>query len=219
MSILLVANSKGGVGKTSLATSILAELAKNYAVIGVDLDSANKAASQVWSENRNEEEGKFYYMSGDIRNGVIKASKEYDHIVVDCGGFDNEEFRQAISLADTILVPLLVGSSANILGMRKVAGIIEEIRGEEFDKVYGVAIKAPNLGNSVELNRVIDEILQDPLIKPCSTTIGDRVWYGRAYDEGKGLTELEGLNGREQRLIDIAKNEFMVLFNDLYGEK
>lgn len=216
--LLLVANPKGGVGKTSLATSILAELAKTQAVIGVDLDSANKTASEIWSENRTEQEGKFYYLSGDITKDLKEAAAGYDHVVVDCGGFDNEEFRQAIAVADAVLIPLLVGSTANILGMRKVATIIESIRKDKPPKVLGVAVRAPNLGKSAELNRVIDEIIDDPLVQPCSTTIGDRVWYGRAQDEFKGITELKGLNHREQRLIDVAINEFKVLFNDIYGE-
>ena len=217
--LLLVANSKGGVGKTSLATTILGELAKTQAVIGVDLDSANKTASGFWSENRTEEQGKFYYLSGDITQDLKEAARDYDQVIVDCGGFDNEEFRQAIAVADRILIPLLVGSSANILGMRKVATIIEEIRKDQPPKVYGVAVRAPNLGKSAELNRVIDEIIEDPLVQPCSTTIGDRVWYGRAQDESKGLTELKGLNHREPRLIDVATNEFMLLFNDIYGDE
>ncbi|WP_111860958.1 hypothetical protein [Acinetobacter sp. CFCC 10889] len=216
--ILLVANSKGGVGKTSLATSILAELSKNFAVIGVDLDSANKTASGDWSENRTEEQGKFYYLSGDITQELVNAAADYDHVVVDCGGFDNEEFRRAIAVADAVLIPLLVGSTANILGMRKVATIIEEIRKDKAPKVHGVAVRAPNLGKSAELSRVIDEIIEDPLVQACSTTIGDRVWYGRAQDEYKGITEFKGLNHREQRLIDVAVNEFMILFNDIYGE-
>lgn len=217
MSVLLIANSKGGVCKTSLATSILAELAKTKAVIGVDLDSANKSASGDWSKNRTEEQGKFYYLSGDITQELKNAAADYSEVVIDAGGFDNEEFRRAVAVADIILIPLLVGSTANILGMRKVAGIIEEIRKDQPPRVLGVATKAPNLGNSAELSRVIDEILEDPLVQACSTTIGDRVWYGRAYDESKGLTELEGINSREQRLIDVASKEFMNLFNDIYG--
>ena len=56
--ILLIANTKGGVGKTSLATSIVAALSKrDKAVVGVDLDSVNMAASRSWSKNRSEIEG------------------------------------------------------------------------------------------------------------------------------------------------------------------
>ena len=152
-----------------------------------------------------------------ISQELQDAAQDYDEVVIDAGGFDNEEFRRAIAVADVILIPLLVGSSANILGMRKVAGIVEEIRKDKPPKVIGVATKAPNLGNSAELSRVIDEILEDPLVQSCSTTIGDRVWYGRAYDESKGITEFKGINSREQRLIDVASKEFMSLFNDIYG--
>lgn len=217
--ILLIANPKGGVCKTSLATSILAELAKTKAVIGVDLDSANKAASSEWSAARNETQGKFYYLSGDIRDQLTAAANDYDELVIDAGGFDNEEFRQSIAVADVVLIPLLVGSTANIIGMRKVAEIIEQLRVGNEPRVIGVATKAPHLGSSPELNRAIDEILNDPLVQSCGTTIGDRVWYGRAYDEGKGITELVGFNNREQKLIDVAVREFKILFEDIYGKE
>ncbi len=119
--ITLIANTKGGVGKTSLATSILAALAKDKGVVGVDLDSVNKAASAEWSKNRTEIDGKFYFLSGDVRDQITKIASDYDEVVIDAGGFDNTEYRQAISVADVILIPLLVGSTSNIEGLRKVA--------------------------------------------------------------------------------------------------
>lgn len=216
---ILIANTKGGVGKTILSTSILAELSKNsdVAVIGIDLDSANKSASNEWTAKRpDEEQGRFYYLSGNIDKDLEKVKNGYDHCVIDCGGFDNEEFRRAIMYADVVVIPVLVGSESNIKGMQKVAEVIEQIRPNNLPKVIGVATKSPNLGTNAELDRAINAIIEDPLVEPCSTALGDRVWYGRAYDEGKGITELKGLNNREQKLIDSASSEFMVLFNDIF---
>lgn len=217
--MLLIANSKGGVGKTSLATSILAELAKTKAVIGVDLDSVNKAASEEWSKNRTEEQGRFYYLSGDITDQIKGAKDDYDEVVVDCGGFDNEEFRRAIAITDAVLIPLLVGSTSNIEGLRKVAEIIEKIRPNNLPKVYGVITKAPNFGTSPELDRAINELIDDTLVTPSPVTIGDRVWYTRAFDEQKGITEIEPIKRSEAAYIKKGQDEFMKLFNFIYGEQ
>ncbi len=216
--ITLIANTKGGVGKTSLATSILAALAKDKGVVGVDLDSVNKAASAEWSKNRTEIDGKFYFLSGDVRDQITKIASDYDEVVIDAGGFDNTEYRQAISIADVILIPLLVGSTSNIEGLRKVAETIEQMRPDNLPKVYGVVTKAPHHTSSPELDRAITEIINDPLVQPCPTVIGDRVWYTRAFDEGIGLLDLKPIKRNETKYIEIAQNEFLTLFNFIYGE-
>ena len=217
--ILLIANTKGGVGKTSLATSIVAALSKrDKAVVGIDLDSVNMAASRSWSKNRSEVDGKFYFLAGEVSEQIKKIGADYDEVVIDAGGFDNTEYRQAISVADVILIPLLVGSSANIEGLQKVAETIEKIRPDNLPKVYGVVTKAPHFGTSPELERAINEILSDPLTEPCPTTIGDRVWYTRAFDEGVGILDLQPLKRSEAKYIKSAQDEFLTLFNFIYGE-
>jgi chromosome partitioning protein len=217
--ITLIANTKGGVGKTSLATSILAALAKDKGVVGVDLDSVNKAASLEWSKNRSEIDGKFYFLSGDVRDQITKIAADYDEVVIDAGGFDNTEYRQAISIADVIIIPLLVGSTSNIEGLRKVAETIEQMRPDNLPKVYGVVTKAPHHSSSPELDRAISEIINDPLVKPCPTVIGDRVWYTRAFDEGVGLLDLKPIKRNEIKYIELAKKEFSTLFDFIYGEQ
>ena len=218
--MLLIANTKGGVGKTSLATSMLSALAKqDKAVVGVDLDSANKSASEWWSKDRTVESGKFFFLSGEIREELARIKEDYDEVVVDAGGFDNIELRQAISLADVILIPLLVGSGANILGMQKVADVIEQIRPDNRPKVYAVAVRAPAMGTTPEYDRVVDEILNDPLAEPCPTNIVERSWYARAYDAGVGIMDLEPIKRSDKVWIDKAKAEFQILFNFIYGEK
>ncbi|MCU4631149.1 hypothetical protein KTJ53_16060, partial [Acinetobacter variabilis] len=84
--ILLIANTKGGVGKTSLATSFLAALAKDKGVVGVDLDSVNKAASDEWSKNRTELDGRFYFLSGSVGDKIKELADDYDEVVIDAGG-------------------------------------------------------------------------------------------------------------------------------------
>lgn len=217
--ILLIANYKGGVCKTSLAVSILAELAKTKAVIGVDLDATNKTASKLWSANRSEEQGRFYYLDGEkVQEHLLAARDDYDEVVIDAGGFDSEELRRAMFVADVILVPLRVGSNANIEGFRDTSDLIADVIKVRATapRVLGVITSAPHVGSKPELERAIQEIVDDPLIEPVGVTIGDRTWYGRAVDAGQGLTEYESPSHRDKRYVDIAVKEFMGLFGEIY---
>lgn len=217
--ITLIANSKGGVGKTALATSIVAEISKrDYAVIGVDLDSVNKSASNEWSVDRKEEQGKFYYLSGDIQKELLDAKADYDEVVIDAGGYDNEEFRRAVALADVVLIPVLVGSASNIIGMQTVAQIIEKIRPNNPPRVVAVPTRAPNRGNPPELKRAWEEIDNDPLAERAPVDISDRSWFVRAFDAGLGVTELQLTSRADIKYSDLAKQEINTLINFIYGE-
>lgn len=214
--LILIANSKGGSHKTSLATSILAELAKNHAVVGVDLDGVNKAASK-WSEGRDETQGKFYYMSGQIKEELSAVRENYDHVVVDAGGFDNIEIRTAMALADIVLIPLKVGSLDNIEGFRNIVDLAYEFRPTKDipAKVYGVVVGAKAIGGGAEVKRAFDEIKAYDIVTPAETYISDRIWYGRAVDAKQGLTEYESPEPKDIRLVNMAKTEFMNLLKEI----
>lgn len=96
-------------------------------MIGVDLDSANKTTSAIWSKDRTEEQGKFYYLSGDITSELENAREDYDEVVIDAGGYDNKELRTAMLFADVVLIPLKVGANSNIEGFRNTVDLQVQI--------------------------------------------------------------------------------------------
>lgn len=216
--LILIANSKGGSHKTSLATSILAELAKKFAVCGFDLDPANKAAER-WSEGRDETQGKFYFMSGDIREEMIRVRDDYDHVIVDAGGFDNAEIRTAMELADMVIIPVKVGSLDNIEGYRNISDLFAEFQPlkEKPAKAYGVVVGAKPVGGQAERERVQIEIGDDPYVTLTKSVIADRIWYGRAVDMKQGLTEFVGSNPKEIRQVEQAQKEFLELFEEIFN--
>jgi chromosome partitioning protein len=216
--LILVANSKGGSHKTSLATSILAELSKDFAVCGIDLDPANKAA-QRWSETRDETQGKFYFLSGDIKSELTRVRDDYDHVVVDAGGFDNVEIRTAMLLADMVIIPVKVGSLDNIEGYRNISDLVAEFQPVKPTpaKCYGVVVGAKSIGGGAERDRVLAEIGSDPYVTLANTVIADRIWYGRAVDMKVGLTEYVSPEPKDARHVNIAKAEFLELFKELFA--
>lgn len=214
--LILIANSKGGSHKTSLATSILAELSKNHAVVGIDLDGVNKAASK-WSEPREENDGKFYYLSGDIKDELARVRDDYDHVVVDAGGFDNIEIRTAMALADVVLIPLKVGSLDNIEGFRNIVDLVYEFQPvkEKPAKVFGVVVGVKGIGGGAEIRRALTEIADYDIVKPLKTSIADRIWYGRAVDAKVGLTEYESPDPKDRRYVELAQKEFLSMLGEI----
>lgn len=214
--LILIANSKGGSHKTSLATSILAELSKNHAVVGIDLDPVNKSASK-WSVSRDETQGKFYELTGDIKNELARVRDDYDHVIVDAGGFDNIEIRTAMALADVVLIPLKVGSLDNIEGFRNIVDLVYEFQPvkEKPAKVFGVVVGAKGVGGGAEIQRALAEIADYDAVKPLKTSIADRIWYGRAIDAKVGLTEYVSPDPKDFRLVEMAKKEFLAMLEEI----
>ena len=214
--LILIANSKGGSHKTSLATSILAELSKNHAVTGIDLDAVNRSALK-WSEGREETQGKFYELTGDIKDELARVRDDYDHVVVDAGGFDNVEIRTAMALADVVLIPLKVGSLDNIEGFRNIVDLVYEFQPvkEKPAKVFGVVVGVKGIGGGAEIRRALTEIADYDIVKPLKTSIADRIWYGRAVDAKVGLTEYESPDPKDRRYVELAQKEFLSMLGEI----
>lgn len=209
--IYLIANSKGGVGKTTIATSLSAELNRQKkSVVGVDLDS--NESSVFWSENREDDNGKFYRLTGNIENEIIKVKDDYDDIVIDSGGYDSVESRSAMMVADVLIAPLKMGSQ-DVKGLYSLLDVVSEVNKvrEQPLKVKAVITMAPSLDNSRELKELIATLneLKDELTL-CNTIIRNRVAYIRAYRDNVGVTELDNNHSNKP-----AINEFLAFFKEI----
>jgi chromosome partitioning protein len=104
MQTILVANPKGGSGKTTLATNVAGWLAgKRKNVVLRDLDPQRSATE--WLQRRPE---LFPRIAGLERDGK-HAAKDSDHdwrVVDSPAGLHGDDLRDAIRRADVMLVPL-----------------------------------------------------------------------------------------------------------------
>jgi chromosome partitioning protein len=105
MPVILVANPKGGVGKSTLASNIAGYYAhQGHAVMLGDIDSQQSA--RQWLDLRPAHLPAI--QSWDVEaKGQLKAPKGVSHVVLDTpAGLSGKKLRAVLALADKLLIPL-----------------------------------------------------------------------------------------------------------------
>ena len=105
MPIVVVANPKGGVGKSTLSTNVAGYFArKGHAVMLGDAD--RQQSSALWLKLRPPEARPI--QTWDVSKDLIaRPPKDVTHVVLDTpAGLHGKLFREVLKLADKVLVPL-----------------------------------------------------------------------------------------------------------------
>ena len=105
MPIVVVANPKGGVGKSTLSTNVAGYFArKGHAVMLGDAD--RQQSSALWLKLRPPEARPI--QTWDVSKDLIaRPPKDVTHVVLDTpAGLHNAHLKDVLKLADKVLVPL-----------------------------------------------------------------------------------------------------------------
>lgn len=138
MPIVCITNQKGGVGKTSIALNLIHHLNPSQII---DLD-VHGGLSEVNLLRENPLEIK---RTKDI-NQLLSWLDTEEMTVIDCGGFDTDLIKCAISQADFVLTPS-TDDPTDQLALRKFNDVVKAVNEDWIQS--GEKIKA-----SVVLNRV-----------------------------------------------------------------
>ena len=194
--ILVCGGIKGGVGKTTLATSmVVMRSATGRDVLLVDAD--DQATATDFTAIRNQtlaDKGGAGYTSiklhgAAVRSEVIKLVSKYDDIVIDVGGRDTAGQRAALLVADVYVVLFLPGSF-DVWTLDSVGTLVEEAQAFN-DKLRAVCTinRADAKGSD---NQDAAEIAREvPGLIYIDASLGNRKAFRTAASQGLIVTEMK----------------------------
>ncbi len=205
MKVISFAHQKGGVGKSTLCFNAAAYLNTKGKTRIADLDVQETATNLNLLRDINKLEI-FDVEKATTNEELIalfqKAEKEdIDYLCVDCGGFDADINRVAISYSDIIITPVST-RPIEIFGLGKFIQILQEIE-EDSKKPIAATVVINNIHPSLKDIQIISDLcaeqpnkikLAKSMVRAraafvASTTIGASV-FDRSYDSGQAQKEI-----------------------------
>lgn len=188
--IVTVGNTKGGVGKTTIALN----LAIARALAGRDvwlIDGAAQIAVSIRSDAgtlpglacATYPDGK------DLRAQVQQQRAKFDDIVIDVGGRDSSALRAALMLTDVLLVPFQP-RSYDVWALNDIAALVDMANAER-DGLQALAfLNFADPGDSSTDNVEAAAAVADvPQFRFINTPIRRRKAFANAAGEGRSVLE------------------------------
>lgn len=211
--ILLIGGQKGGCGKTNLATNLAAYYVnKGVDLILLDTDKAQNSSAK-WAARRGNCENIPKVNSAlahdDIRNIANDLSNRYELIIIDAGGRDSMEFRTALTVANTCLIPF-IPSQHDIDTLPLVNDLI--CQAKTFNQqliAYTVLSNCPQnkLAREKRLESMPELFKELPELTLLNTRIINRIAYTDSASTGQGVTEMSDPKASSE-LTQLAKEIF-----------
>ena len=185
--IITVANSKGGAGKTTIATNLAVEFAHDgHRVLLVDADE--QRSSMSFRRMREAQDIKAMSITEPTIDVDLPAF-DFDYIIVDVGGTDTDVFRSAILAADLVLIPTQP-SQYDIWAAKTTIDTLDLCRCRK--DIIGLIVLnrvTPNSNISDDAAVALDSFKSKaPLAK---SRLASRVAFGESVNHGMGVSEYE----------------------------
>lgn len=195
MQKILVLNSKGGCGKTTIATNLASYFAAQDLPTAL-LDFDPQGSSIRWLNLRPQSKPTIYGVhvasnknnTGVTRSFQMRVPPETERMIIDApAGVTGNELRDLIGYVDTILLPVLPSS----IDIHAVTRFIEELL--LFGKVRQKGINVGVIANRARKNTLTYKSLErflKTLKLPFITTLRDTQNYVHAAERGIGIHEM-----------------------------
>lgn len=191
--ILTVGNTKGGVGKTTIALNIAAAAAiSGKSVFFIDGDSQGTALTAITIRNEAGVQPAIgcaaYPAAAQIKTQLSLIRDKYDLIVIDVGGRETAALRASLLLSDVLVIPF-APRSFDVWALSDIHSIIEEANAMRpvTLRCFGVLNGADSRGNDNQ--EAIEALADYPLIQHLPTPLAKRKSVANAASRGLCIFE------------------------------
>lgn len=194
--IITVGNTKGGVGKTTLAVNIAIARAlagRDVWLIDGDRQGTAQTAISIRAEAGHQPgiACATYPDGPTLRSQVQQQAGKFDDIVIDAGGRDSTALRAALVLSDVLLIPFQP-RSYDVWALDDIAGLVDEARSvRDGLRVYAV-LNCADPGESSSDNADAAAAVADvPQLEFLQTPLRRRKAFANAAGQGLSVLELK----------------------------
>ena len=202
--IITIGNTKGGVGKTTLAVNLAIARAmsgRDVWLIDGDRQGTAQTAISIRAEAGHQPgiSCATYPDGPTLRAQVQQQAGKFDDIIIDAGGRDSTALRAALVLSDVLLIPFQP-HSYDVWALNDIAALVDEARSVR-DGLRAVAVlNCADSGEASTDNADAAAAVADvPQFEYLATPIRRRKAFANAA--GAGLSVLE-LKPADKKAID-----------------
>jgi chromosome partitioning protein len=201
---ILITNTKGGCGKTTIATNI----ASHYASQGLNVrlfDHDNQGSSLAWVNRRSQEFNLIHGVDASknfdhrlTRSWQLRVPSETDVAVIDSpAGADISELATLFQQNDSVLIPVLPSP----IDIHATAHFIKELL--ITGKVRKQMVRLAVIANRVRKNTIMYHSLERFLFTlkiPFISSLRDTQLYAKAMELGVGVQEIKSMRNKTDKL-------------------
>jgi chromosome partitioning protein len=189
--VTVIGNLKGGSGKSTVTFNLALWLAYNGVdVVAFDLDP-QATLSDVGEVRREEgfDPPLTIYRAENDPGAIVQ--RHTGEVLVDVGASNLWAMRQAINMADRILIPV-TPSQADIWSTQRFLNIIgEALRGDRRPEILTFLNRADTHISVRESNEAEEALGSLPGVSVLRARLGQRMMFRRSFSEGLAVFELE----------------------------
>ncbi|MCC6610158.1 MAG: ParA family protein [Burkholderiales bacterium] len=207
--VIGLVQAKGGVGRSTVSTTLAAELARAHRVVLVDCDMPQGTAL-AWA-NLRRRLGRTERLTVETASGQRELTEKIhqhlhvaDYIILDGPPRVGDLTKAILVLSDLALIPM-GASAAELWATANLLLLIEEAR--EYRDVVG-RIVWTRFRSQTRIAQELSEIAVSAIEFPAlATTLGHRVAYAEALGQGRTAAELADEQARNEVAALVAEIE------------